>query len=232
MSVLPSPATSPPTFKQLPKYYQHSLLSFAAIKMFSQDFGLLALLTGALLPHAALAALAVQIGAGQSEISDKGWESASSSPNATGSAALSGFNVSQEWPGEPIKGWSLDINVLADVPSKDKDDEFYTGVTFSLSAPDELQTKLDNGSTVLQVDNPNNSSWAVCMTIITFLTEESLEDGYDDDGSCHATLGDKCVDALKDRAVSEDECALKAPTPDECQEYAGDYPFRAASFCK
>ena len=207
-------------------YYQHSLSSLVA--MFSRDSRLLTLLTGALLLRHALGALESEIGDGRKQISDKGWASASSSPNATGSAALSGYNISQEWPGESISGWSLDIKVMADVPSKNVDDKFYTGVTFSLSAPDELQTKLDNGSTILQLDNSTNSTWAVCMTIITYLPEETIKDGYDDDGSCYAMLGEKCVDGLKDQSVSESSCALMTPLPDECNQHL----FQATSFCK
>lgn len=196
--------------------------------MFSQDSRLLTLLTGALLLRPTLGALEFEIGDGLKQISDKAWASASSSPNATGSVALSGYNVSQEWPGESISGWSLDIKVMADVPSKNVDDKFYTGLTFSLSAPDELQTKQDNGSTILQLDNSTNSTWAVCMTIISHLPEETIKDGYDDDGSCYAMLGEKCVDALKAQAVSESACGLKALLPDGCDQRW----FGANSFCK
>jgi len=111
-------------------------------------------------------------------------------PNATGHFSIGGFDISKPYsPDNTINGWTLDINVTADVAGH-SDNGFVTAAAIKLSPPAALVTQ-PGGS--LRADN---ASWALCLSVLGSLSQSTKDAGRSDDGSCVAMFGQKCVDDI------------------------------------
>ncbi|KAH8203323.1 hypothetical protein TruAng_002519 [Truncatella angustata] len=133
---------------------------------------------------------------GPGSITSSEWIQALNSPNATGNFEISGKDISESWPSANISGWSLQINVTADIlTDADSDsDEYLTGTSIRLNPPSSLITQgADNGSSI-RVDN---STWRVCMSVFHDLPSDIVSKGDNDNGSCSNVFGSDCTMALQ-----------------------------------
>ena len=190
--------------------------------MFSKTLAITILHLAAAPP--AMARLA-NFGYGPSEVGSKNWELAMKNPNTTGSVPIMGYNISKPWPASDSRknDWSLDAKLVADMPSADNKDKLHTGMGVSLSPPDYLVKKLDNGTNVIDTDG----SWHGCLTVIADLPDDVLKNGYDDDGSCRSLLGEECAkgyQAALRADINNGKCYGSLPIPDACQDaFGGNY---------
>lgn len=163
-------------------------------------------------------------GYGPGEVGSKNWDTAMKNPNTTGSVPIVGYNVSKPWPARDSRkdDWSLDAKLVADMPSADNKDEFYTGIGLALSPPDYLVQKLDNGTKVIDADG----SWHGCLTAVADLPDDVLKNGYDDDGSCHSLLGEECAKQYRAALMADmsgGKCSASVTIPDACQDTLGNF---------
>jgi hypothetical protein len=97
--------------------------------------------------------------------------------NVTMHFPFTGYNISKPFPASPMDGWSLDLDVAADVPAHlpDGTKGFVTLSDVYVTPP---KGELDS----------EDSSWDVCAQYIGPI------DATGDDGSCSTALGKECID--------------------------------------
>lgn len=169
------------------------------------------------------------------------FEEALASPNATGSFAISGPNVSVASGGSDVptvEGWAWKVSLRGDIPltneSSDATDEdvaqgrTYTGVEVALVAPGTLVAPLaaGAGNTTTNATTLNITAvdgWEICINIWDFFgSDEGTELRQETDGSCKSVLSDDCLAALESATSTPSNCAC----PDlsrisACADYQG-----------
>ncbi|KAK3346505.1 hypothetical protein B0T25DRAFT_279628 [Lasiosphaeria hispida] len=92
-------------------------------------------------------------------VDDEAWSTAFKTANATGSAAIDGFNITQPYPGSKSDQWKYTIKVRDNVPFS-TGGQYMAGTSIQLEAPKDLLTDIGNGSVVLQAP-----SWHICQLV-------------------------------------------------------------------
>ncbi|KAI0403366.1 hypothetical protein F4802DRAFT_571930 [Xylaria palmicola] len=146
------------------------------------------------------------------------WEANLARPNATGSNAIVGFDLSRQWPSAQVDGWHLSINVTSDIsdlqamnPSNATGKSF-TGTSIFLQAPDNLRTAFDDENAL------DETTWKICVVVIPDAPQDNATAAGD--GDC-AVLSPQCVDdlqqAYKDKFPRNQDCyGTPPPTPASC----------------
>ncbi|KAI2470783.1 hypothetical protein F4781DRAFT_389055, partial [Annulohypoxylon bovei var. microspora] len=127
---------------------------------------------------------------------DRGtWERNLAEPNATGSFPVTGFDVSQAWPGRQVDGWTLSVNVTSDVPDSQTIDassnatgKSFTGTSIFLTAPESFRAAFANQSAV------DDTTWKICVAVLPTGPQEDASTA--DNGTC-GFLSAQCVADLQ-----------------------------------
>ncbi|WZH48954.1 uncharacterized protein QYS62_010140 [Fusarium acuminatum] len=125
------------------------------------------------------------------------WQSLFKNPNATGTYAFEGYDVSEPSPAnKTVDGWTTTIRV-ANITDDPDADQPYPGIDISVKAPDGMKLPELNSS------QTNSSNWHVCMSFWTLgqMEDRTTDDVQDDDGDCSSFLSEECIEALKDEAI-------------------------------
>jgi hypothetical protein len=153
------------------------------------------------------------------KLSIEEWQSPFKNPNATGTYAFEGYNVSEPSPAnKTVDGWTATIRV-ANVTDDPDADIPYPGIDISVKAPDGMKLPELNSS------RTNSSSWHVCMSFWTpsRMKDGTTDDAQDDDGDCSSFLSEECIEALKDEALGHtwngERCGTAPQLPRECDKY-------------
>ncbi|KAF3023627.1 hypothetical protein E8E14_012723 [Neopestalotiopsis sp. 37M] len=127
--------------------------------------------------------------------------------NASGLVLFPGYNVSQPFPGTLIDGWSLELDVMADVPASVRQEGktgFATIENIYVTRP---QSVIDD-------------SWRICAAWLG-----RVEVSEDDDGSCSSALDQDCLDGLSARLRNDNarrgRCGLPGAIPEACGDRLG-----------
>jgi hypothetical protein len=141
-------------------------------------------------------------------------------PNATAEINIQGFDIRRTYPGTPIDGWKLSVNV-ASVP----DNGAFVSVTdITYTAPPQLLQQLNstNGTVAVATDR----SWYICQHFLNATKLATIDASVNPD--CSGLLPDKCITDLKASLGSgfgiRDEiyqCANPLPLPESCQSTFG-----------
>ncbi|KAF5020012.1 hypothetical protein F66182_7948 [Fusarium sp. NRRL 66182] len=155
-----------------------------------------------------------------SDTSVEEWESFFSQPNATGSYAFDGYNISGPYPPTgTLSGWEATIQI-ANVSGEDGGS--YLGTSIGIKAPRDLELPTANSS------RSNESDWHICVAFWDPLDfkEGVVDDGQDDDGSCSSFLSEECIQAIQRRADQflrwdnrTQGCGDARTVPRECEDY-------------
>ncbi|KAG5664540.1 hypothetical protein KAF25_008274 [Fusarium avenaceum] len=177
------------------------------------------------LPLMALASLAVAsntnlgIFTSPNKMSIEEWQSRFKNPNATGTYAFEGYNVSEPSPAnKTVDGWTATIRV-ANITDDPDADQPYPGIDISVKAPDGMKLPELNSS------QTNSSNWHVCMSFWTIsrMEDRTTDDAQDDDGDCSSFLSEECIEALKDAGIGHSwngrRCGNAPRLPRECGDY-------------
>ncbi|KAH8653824.1 hypothetical protein BX600DRAFT_471697 [Xylariales sp. PMI_506] len=129
-----------------------------------------------------------------------GWLDAVDASNSTGLFSISGYNVSEPYPGSPVDGWSLSVAAV-DVSNFG---ERMVGYSMTLKAPDALIGSSAAEGPIVDVD----PSWGLCVWNYESPPEYSNRSTYNNpdnkplatDGSCSGLLSDACIAALEKAA--------------------------------
>jgi len=147
-------------------------------------------------------------------ISDEHWNEALNDPDATGRYPIDGYDVSKPYPEEgilpPIEGWSIDVNITADIPIPTIPDRFISGVNIRVSPPTELISTDSNGTTTLKADM---DEWKVCISYLA-LSSEALEKAKSDDGSCSSIVSQECIQDLTNTDNNLDRSTGRCRSPE------------------
>ena len=132
------------------------------------------------------------------------WRELAAHSNATGSIAITGYNVSAPFPQTAADAesvpWNLTLRVVADIPALDGG-KYVTGAAVTLDPPAELQGKQVNGS------------WANCFVAWSTTSHHSTADS---NGGCSGFLSQKCIKALETAFSNPNVCSNGDYTPDDC----------------
>jgi hypothetical protein len=147
------------------------------------------------------------------------WQSLFKNPNATGTYAFEGYDVSEPSPAnKTVDGWTTTIRV-ANITDDPDADQPYPGIDISVKAPDGMKLPELNSS------QTNSSNWHVCMSFWTLgqMEDRTTDDVQDDDGDCSSFLSEECIEALKDEAIGHSwngrRCGNALRLPRECDDY-------------
>lgn len=152
------------------------------------------------------------------------WYAAFSTPNATGSSTIQGYNLTSPYPGSKSDDWTYTIKVRDDIPLQDGN--VATGTWIELEAPKSLLVDIGNGSIV-----PQDPSWHVCRTVFTApnLTSDAGIPGP----GCEGFLPSDCLSDLTtdlstsfhdpNRTSFDNPCPLPKPKdlPQSCKDTFG-----------
>jgi hypothetical protein len=161
------------------------------------------------------------------------WDRALANPNATGHFPINGYDTSKPYLGDGtsprfIDGWALDFNVTADISAANGVDDFssrsllsrdgyVTGAALRLRPPASLVTRSPNGSAAVGFDN---NTWSLCATLLGGvskpLPQATIDAGKNDNGSCVAMLGERCLDDIR-RGFTTCDATNSREVPDSCQ---------------
>jgi hypothetical protein len=173
------------------------------------------------------------------------WKQALDKPNATGHFPVQGYDISQPYPVghdfvTPIDGWSLDINITADISLENADpypgyswppQSYFTGINVRFNPPASLVTTSPNGSSAVRFDK---STWAICMTVIwpEGLPQAALDAGKNDNGSCTSMFGEDCVRDIRSTWAGAYRMGQSCPLPPMPPSCGKADSRSRTSFCK
>ncbi|KAI1404346.1 hypothetical protein F4819DRAFT_483742 [Hypoxylon fuscum] len=137
----------------------------------------------------------------KANIDNSTWAAALSAPNATGTYAMRGFNLSAPASSAfEIPGWTMTVRVAADratlFQDPDENGRYFTGTSISVRAPDAL---LRDDQVLLPA---NGSAWRVRAYVADALPSQTNEQARDDDGSCGSFLSAACISEWQAAYVS------------------------------
>ncbi|KAI1772084.1 hypothetical protein F4818DRAFT_427592 [Hypoxylon cercidicola] len=152
------------------------------------------------------------------------WDAALSTPNATGTYPMPGFNISGAFSDAEIPGWMMSIRVSTNREShlQNRDDDsndsrYFTGTSISVRAPDAL---LRDNQVVLSEDLQGGSSWKVRAYVVDSIRDGVDEEARDDDGSCASFLSPACINDWQAAYVASDDSG--PVEPEACTRDLGD----------
>lgn len=149
------------------------------------------------------------------------WDAALSTPNATGTYPMSGFNISGAFSDFEIPGWTMSVRVSTNRQSnlQDSDDKshYFTGTSISVKAPDTL---IRDNQVVLSDDLQGGASWKVRAYVVDSLRDKVDEAAANDDGDCTSFLSVECINAWQNAYVESNDSA--PINPDACVRDLGD----------
>ncbi|KAI1495454.1 hypothetical protein F5X99DRAFT_403497 [Biscogniauxia marginata] len=151
-------------------------------------------------------ALGAEIEGPDQGIDSSCWNAAISTPNATGTYPIHGFNISGAYSEEEVPGWSISIRVSADHETGWDDtgadlSGYFVATSISIQAPDSL---LDTNEIVRTVKVAENPEWAVSVWPSIHLSEDITESSQNDNGSCLSFLPQQCIKDWQDEYVTMD----------------------------
>ncbi|KAI1374263.1 hypothetical protein F4677DRAFT_174499 [Hypoxylon crocopeplum] len=157
------------------------------------------------------------------------WDAALSTPNATGTYSMVGFNISGPFSDTEISGWTISIRVSTnrethnpepedsdDDDDDDDDENYFTGTSISVRAPDAL---LRDNQVILSQDLQNETTWKVRAYVIDGLKDDVTEKAQSDDGSCTSFLSQQCIAEWQDYYVKTN--GSLSQEPGSCQQDLG-----------
>lgn len=131
------------------------------------------------------------------DVPESSWEILHARPNASAIVSLTAPNVSAPYPGNPIDGWEVAVQVAADLPaisssSGARGPKFVAGTAVSLRAPVSISTCDNNERNLV----PQDPSWHVFHYL---LRGDRLADAASPNwtSSCAKLLPEKCLSDLK-----------------------------------
>lgn len=145
------------------------------------------------------------------------WEANLATPNATGSVAVTGYDIAQTWPSQQVDGWTLAVNVSSDISESQTmkggtGGKTFTGTSVFLRAPDGVRSGI--------ISNPNaaqETTWKICMTFMTNAPGE--ESAVASNGGC-TFLSTECIadlqDAYADKFAANQDCFASVTIPSSC----------------
>lgn len=150
--------------------------------------------------------------------SEEDWKAAVASANATDSILIPGYNISANYPGQPINPgqqkdtWNLAISVSGDVPSKNASgkDVLFTGTAIQWLPPKSLVGNLSDGEAA------GDGSWTICGLVL--VANKLKSSAAKINQTCDGLLSAPCLDALRDYDKRSGPCT--------------DVNFDAAGTCK
>lgn len=168
-------------------------------------------------------------GGNPGQVDGNQWVQALGHPNATGHFSIIGYDISKPFGSDAaMDGWTIDMNVTADVPV---DKGFKTGATIKVNPPAALVSQTSNGSSVLRAD----SSWVVCLTSVGELAQSTIDAGKKDDGSCTQMLSEQCAADIRrglarGQRMDHGRGCPSFNVPQSCKDSLGE--FSSATICK
>ncbi|KAI5917178.1 hypothetical protein F4810DRAFT_69114 [Camillea tinctor] len=165
------------------------------------------------------------------------WEANLASPNATGGVSITGYDITQRWPGQEVSGWTLSLNVSRDIPDSERQDssssnnsgQAYTGTSIFLRGPANVAADFAGNASATE-----ETTWKIC---VVFIPNGPQEDGdASGNGTCAgAFLSQQCVDDLQqayaDKFASDQDCYGTPPsTPSSCGDVVNTANFSAQQF--
>ncbi|KAI2604624.1 hypothetical protein GGR54DRAFT_621919 [Hypoxylon sp. NC1633] len=146
------------------------------------------------------------------------WDAALAAPNATGTYAMRGFNVTGDFSATEIPGWTMTARVATDRETHSGEDpakaqRYFTGTSISVRAPDGL---LRDDQVML---SSNGSRWKVRAYVIDGLRKEVIDKAQNDDGTCSSFLSAECITEWQDSYVKSN--GSLQDEPEKCNEELG-----------
>lgn len=144
--------------------------------------------------------------------SDSSLAGLSSSPNASGTATTNGLNLSISTTSSVTNtDWHLQNNVTELTNSDVSSISSGQAVTYS---------QLGISYTGVASLPANGTTWNVCALIIHDLYTNATVSGQNDDGSCKATLGSDCIEAMTSAIMAANPvgrgCSVNPAVPVAC----------------
>ncbi|PKK48836.1 hypothetical protein CI102_6322 [Trichoderma harzianum] len=140
-------------------------------------------------------------------ISNVDWQLGMRNANATGTASISGYNVTAKYPGERSDNWTVSISVSSDIPGGNTaGGQFVTGTQIEWTAPQGLIGSAD-------------PSWFLCRT--TYSSSKLKKSGSaPSQGSCNGILSDNCWSDLQESLEAGRQCQNNT-LPPSCADELG-----------
>ncbi|KAI0598923.1 hypothetical protein F4775DRAFT_165382 [Biscogniauxia sp. FL1348] len=167
------------------------------------------------------------------------WEANLASPNATGGTSITGYDITQPWPGQAVDGWTLSLNISRDIPGSERQDgegtgeqqqqQTYTGTSIFLRAPEGVRADL-----AATANATDETTWKICVVFIPNGPQE--QDGDSANGTCAGNfLSGQCVDELQqaytDKFAQNQDCYGTPPsTPASCGDVLNTANFSVQQF--
>lgn len=156
------------------------------------------------------------------------WPVLMASPDFEGEYAIDGFDISGEYPGESMDGWTLSVsvkNIDADgLIDTERGKTVFVGSTLRLNPPEDLVEDAISGDAGTFHAHP---SWSISAKRYRLHQPDNRTKLEDDDGSCTNLLTSECIKAWEDAAGDNWGSARSFQLPEGCGlEYsAAERPF-------
>lgn len=128
------------------------------------------------------------------------WPVLMASPDFEGEYAIDGFDISKEYPGEPMDGWTVSMSVKqidADgVIDTETGKTIFVGSTLRLNPPEDLVKDAISDAGVFHP----HPSWKISGYRYNLFRPENRTKLEDDDGSCTSLLTSECISAWEEQA--------------------------------
>lgn len=131
------------------------------------------------------------------------WAALGVMPDSKQDFKLSGFNVSQRFPGTALPGWTVTLGSKANIAlpqgalaQAGGAGNFFSGLTVRLTPPPTLTGFDPAASPRTFTSYVADDSWLLCATIVV-PDEATSAKLADDDGSCSTILSADCVQAME-----------------------------------